>query len=194
MISKCNLVWFLGLNIPRGLCVSGHVVQAGFWGHLAAVRLGYITEMHWPRGPGKTLNRDWAKCNQYVQILTLIYKKGMRGLRGRYLIHSTVTGQWHGNPGDPFVEILPWKSGNCNTNGIVFKWVKERHDGQLEQRWAYLFNLQSFSVFVRNKRQPLIVACTYKFIINKKGTDYNDIFTVANTYSHLVTGHFKAKM
>ena len=56
------------------------------------------------------------------------------------------------------------------------------------------FKLQSFSVLVRNKRQSLIVACTYKFIINKKGTDCKDIFTVVNTYSHLVTAPFKAKM
>ena len=56
------------------------------------------------------------------------------------------------------------------------------------------FQFAIFSVFVRNKRQPLIVACTYKFIINKKGTDCKDIFTVANTYSHLVIAPFKAKM
>ena len=43
-----DLAWSPGLIIPRGICVSGHVVR------------GYVTEMHWPTRPGKTPLRDLA--------------------------------------------------------------------------------------------------------------------------------------
>ena len=125
MISKCNLVWFLGLNIPRGLCVSGHVVQAGFWGHLAAVRLGYITEMHWPRGPGKTPYRDWAKCNQHVQILILVYKKGDQGSP------NSLFNSWHCNR---LMTRKSWSSVCWNSSLKKGKLQPQRDSFQMNKR------------------------------------------------------------
>ena len=42
----------LALIIARSRWVSGHLVQASF--QSPAIRLGYVTKMHWPRRPGKT--------------------------------------------------------------------------------------------------------------------------------------------
>ena len=67
------LAWSLGFIISRVQFVSVHVVQAKLWGRYPPVRLGYVTEVNWPKRPGETPYRNKAKyfLDVFDRILTV---------------------------------------------------------------------------------------------------------------------------